>query len=198
MLLAPMAVDGREPTGSMGNDAALAVLSDRQPPLFSYFKQLFAQVTNPPIDSVREQVVMSLSTRLGPEGDLLEETPAQARRLVLDQPVLRDHEPQLVLRAVGPVRWPHTPLDATWPVVEGPDGLAGRSSALPRGRPGSGRRRQVLILSDRGVGGPTVCPCPPCWPCPACITTPRAHGHARARASWWSPANRARCITWRC
>ncbi len=66
MVIAPMATNGEEPTASMGNDAALAVLSDRQPPLFSYFKQLFAQVTNPPIDPIRESVVMSLQTGAGP------------------------------------------------------------------------------------------------------------------------------------
>ncbi|CAN5154026.1 glutamate synthase-related protein [soil metagenome] len=152
VLLTPMAVDGREPTGSMGNDASPALLSDRQPSLFSYFKQLFAQVTNPPIDPVREQVVMSLSTRLGPEGDLLEETPEQARRLVLDQPVLRDGE-LARLRAVenGPLL--SRTLDATWPVVEGPAGLrqalerlcAEADSALADGA-------GILILSDRAVG----------------------------------------------
>ena len=62
LTIAPMAANGEEPTASMGNDAALAVLSDRQPPLFAYFKQLFAQVTNPPIDPIRESVVMSLAT----------------------------------------------------------------------------------------------------------------------------------------
>ncbi len=170
VLLAPMAVDGREPTGSMGNDTAPAVLSDRQPPLFSYFKQLFAQVTNPPIDPVREQVVMSLSTRLGPEGDLLEETPEQAGRLVLDQPVLRDRE-LARLRAVesGPLA-SHT-LDATWPVVDGPDGLAGALERLCREADlalagGAG----VLILSDRGVGPDRV-------PVPSLLALSCVHHH---------------------
>ena len=85
-VLAPMAGDA-EAMGSMGNDVALAAISERQPPLFTYFKQLFAQVTNPAIDPVREKIVMSLRTVIGPEGDLLEETPEQARRLVLDHPV---------------------------------------------------------------------------------------------------------------
>ena len=72
VLHAPMARAGEEPIGSMGNDAALAVLSDQRPPLFSYFKQLFAQVTNPPIDSMRESIVMSLGTGVGAEGNLLD------------------------------------------------------------------------------------------------------------------------------
>jgi len=181
VLLAPMAVDGREPTGSMGNDTALAVLSDRQPPLFSYFKQLFAQVTNPPIDSVREQVVMSLSTRLGPEGDLLEETPEQAARLVLDQPVLRDRE-LARLRAVDRGPLASRTLDATWPVVEGADGLARALERLCREADlalagGAG----ILILSDRGVGPDRV-------PVPSLLALSCVHHHlvrtgARTRTS---------------
>src|SRR3954464_10935778 len=92
VLMAPMAKAGEEPLGSMGNDAALAVLSDQRPPLFSYFKQLFAQVTNPPIDSTRESIVMSLGTGVGAEGNLLTETPQHAHQLVMDQPILRNHQ----------------------------------------------------------------------------------------------------------
>src|SRR5581483_5784917 len=92
MIIAPMATKGEEPVASMGNDAALAVLSNRQPPLFSYFKQLFAQVTNPPIDPLRESVVMSLQTGVGAEVNLLSETPDQAHQLVMPQPILRNHE----------------------------------------------------------------------------------------------------------
>ncbi|MGI8731423.1 MAG: glutamate synthase central domain-containing protein, partial [Solirubrobacteraceae bacterium] len=92
VLIAPMAKTGAEPIGSMGNDNSLAVLSDRRPPLFSYFKQLFAQVTNPPIDPIRESIVMSLSTGIGGERNLLAETPEHAHKLILDQPILRNHE----------------------------------------------------------------------------------------------------------
>ncbi|HWC26553.1 MAG TPA: glutamate synthase central domain-containing protein, partial [Solirubrobacteraceae bacterium] len=81
VLIAPMASKGEEPVGSMGNDLALAVLSDRRPPLFSYFKQLFAQVTNPPIDPIRENIVMSLATGIGGEKNLLDETPEHAHKL---------------------------------------------------------------------------------------------------------------------
>ena len=90
LIIAPMASKGEEPVASMGNDAALAVLSDRQPPLFSYFKQLFAQVTNPPVDPIRESVVMSLQTGVGAELNLLAEVPEQAHQLVIDQPILRN------------------------------------------------------------------------------------------------------------
>jgi glutamate synthase (NADPH) large chain len=90
LLVAPMAMEAEEPVGSMGIDVPLAVLSDEPQLLFRYFKQHFAQVTNPPIDPWREQLVMSLSIHLGAEGCLLEETPTQARRLLLDHPLLTD------------------------------------------------------------------------------------------------------------
>src|ERR1019366_2542446 len=85
--LARVAIEGAEPIGSMGNDVSLAVLSDQAPPLFSYFKQLFAQVTNPPIDPIREEIVMSLATSLGNERNLFDETPEHAHKLLLDQPI---------------------------------------------------------------------------------------------------------------
>src|SRR3954466_15250179 len=92
VLLAPMAAEGAEPTGSMGNDLALAVLSDRAPSLFGYFKQLFAQVTNPAIDPIRENVVMSLSTGIGSELNVLEDSPEHAHQLVMHHPILRNAE----------------------------------------------------------------------------------------------------------
>ena len=88
MLINPMASRGQEAIGSMGNDTALAVLSDRPQILFNYFKQLFAQVTNPPIDPLREELVMSLESFLGRENNLFEETPDQYRGLKLDHPIL--------------------------------------------------------------------------------------------------------------
>ncbi len=88
MVLAPMALQGQEAIGSMGNDAALAVLSDQPQLLFGYFKQLFAQVTNPPIDPLREQLVMSVMGWVGEERNLLTEGPEHVRRLKLSQPVL--------------------------------------------------------------------------------------------------------------
>jgi len=93
MLLLPMVNAGsksKEALGSMGNDAALAVLSDKPRLLYDYFKQLFAQVTNPPIDPLRETIIMSLRTNIGPEGNVLDTTEKQCRRLHLSQPVLSD------------------------------------------------------------------------------------------------------------
>ena len=89
VLLGPTAAGAAEPIGSMGNDLALAVLSDRQPPLFSYFKQLFAQVTNPPIDPIRESVVMSVASGVGSERNLFDETPEHAHQLAMKTPILR-------------------------------------------------------------------------------------------------------------
>ena len=88
VILAPLALNAEEAVSSMGNDTPLAVLSDRHRLVYSYFKQLFAQVTNPPIDSIREAIVMSLQASIGSEKNLLDETPEHARQLVLDSPVL--------------------------------------------------------------------------------------------------------------
>jgi len=170
VLIAPMAADAKEALGSMGNDAALAVLSNRHPPLFSYFKQLFAQVTNPPIDSVRETVVMSLSTLLGPEGDLLEETPEQAGRLEIDQPVLRDSDLARI-RAVSDRPLRSRTLDATWPLEEGADGL---ETALDRLcdeadetlAAGAG----IIVLSDRATSATNV-------PIPSLLAVSAVHHH---------------------
>ncbi|MDX2284044.1 MAG: glutamate synthase large subunit [Bacteroidia bacterium] len=92
LLLTPMAVNGEEALGSMGNDTPLAVLSHRPQPLFSYFKQLFAQVTNPPIDPIRESLVMSLAGYIGRNGSLLDGSPEAARQLKLDTPILTNSD----------------------------------------------------------------------------------------------------------
>jgi glutamate synthase (NADPH/NADH) large chain len=91
-IIAPMALDGKEPIGSMGTDTPLAVLSDQPQHLSSYFKQLFAQVTNPPIDPIRERMVMSLATFAGSNGNLLVEDPLACHSVALKQPVLNNHE----------------------------------------------------------------------------------------------------------
>src|SRR5207248_5278871 len=111
-----------EPTGSMGNDFALAVLSDREPLLYSYFKQLFAQVTNPPIDPIREKVVMSVSTSVGPEANLLDETPEHAHQLVMSEPLLTNMDLEKLRQVDHDVFCART-LDVTWPLAEGIEGL---------------------------------------------------------------------------
>ena len=92
LILRPMAENGQEPTGSMGNDAALAVLSDKPQLLYDYFKQLFAQVTNPPIDPIRERLVMSLMTYIGNQGNTLVELPSHAHLLKLPHPILANRD----------------------------------------------------------------------------------------------------------
>ena len=152
MVIAPMATNGEEPVASMGNDSALAVLSDRQPPLFDYFKQLFAQVTNPPIDPLRESIVMSLQTCVGAEVNLLIESPEQAHQLVMDQPILRNQELEK-LRQVSHDVFDAATLDITWPVEQGADGMEPRLRALCEE---SARYVEnganILILSDRNLG----------------------------------------------
>jgi glutamate synthase domain-containing protein 2/glutamate synthase domain-containing protein 1/glutamate synthase domain-containing protein 3 len=152
VLLEPMAREGAEPIGSMGNDLSLAVLSDQAPPLFSYFKQLFAQVTNPPIDPIREEIVMSLSTSLGTERNLFDETPEHAHKLELDQPILLNRELE-TLRHISHDIFSSRTLDITWPVAEGPDGMA---SALARvcgqAHEAIAEGVNIIILSDRMLG----------------------------------------------
>ena len=91
-MLIPLVTEARDPLGSMGNDSALACFSDKPRMIYDYFKQLFAQVTNPPIDSIREEVVMSLRCFIGPEGNLLESKPEQAHRLSLEHPIISNQE----------------------------------------------------------------------------------------------------------
>ncbi len=91
-MLLPMVTEARDPLGSMGNDSALACLSDKPRMIYDYFKQLFAQVTNPPIDSIREEVVMSLKCFIGPEGNLLDTTESHAHRLSLEHPILSNRQ----------------------------------------------------------------------------------------------------------
>jgi glutamate synthase (NADPH) large chain len=152
LIIAPMAAKGEEPVASMGADSALAVLSDREPPLFSYFKQLFAQVTNPPIDPIREAVVMSLQAGVGAEVNLIGESPEQAHILVMDQPILRNHELEK-LRQVSHDVFDAATLDITWPVEQRADGMEPRIAALcEEAARYVDNGANILILSDRNLG----------------------------------------------
>jgi glutamate synthase domain-containing protein 2/glutamate synthase domain-containing protein 1/glutamate synthase domain-containing protein 3 len=156
MIIAPMAANGEEPVASMGNDAALAVMSDRQPPLFAYFKQLFAQVTNPPIDPIRENVVMSLQAGVGAELNLLTESPDQAHQLVMDQPILRNSELEK-LRQVSHDVFDAATLDITWPVEHGWQGIEPRLQLLcQEAERYVENGANILILSDRNLGAERV------------------------------------------
>ena len=144
LILRPMADTGREPVGSMGNDAALPVLSRKRRSLFDYFHQLFAQVTNPPIDPIREELVMSLMTYIGNVGNILEETPGHARLIKLRRPVLTDDELSR-LSKVADRGYPATtlPLFFTGDLKAALDGLA--DTACQAVRDGA----KILVLSDR-------------------------------------------------
>jgi glutamate synthase domain-containing protein 2/glutamate synthase domain-containing protein 1/glutamate synthase domain-containing protein 3 len=159
VLLTPMARDGAEPIGSMGNDQSLAVLSDQAPPLFSYFKQLFAQVTNPPIDPIREEVVMSLATSLGTELNLFGETPEHAHKLALRQPILLNRELE-TFRHVSYEEFAARTIDITWPVAQG---AAGIEEALARvcaeAHDAIAEGVNIIVLSDR-LMGPSRAPIP--------------------------------------
>ena len=135
----------------MGNDAALAVLSDRQPSLFSYFKQLFAQVTNPPIDPIRESIVMSTGTGVGSERNLFDETPEHAHQLSMLTPILFDRELAQLRHVDSSVFKAHT-VDITWPVSEGPEGMATALDRVCREADEAlADGTNILILSDRAV-----------------------------------------------
>jgi glutamate synthase domain-containing protein 2/glutamate synthase domain-containing protein 1/glutamate synthase domain-containing protein 3 len=152
VLLAPMARDAAEPTGSMGNDVTLAALSDRRPPLFSYFKQLFAQVTNPAIDPIRESVVMSLEAVIGPEINLLGETPEHCHQLVMPQPILRSPELER-LRQVDHAVFEARTIDMTWKASEGTEGMERRLDEMCREASELVERGvNIIILSDRNLG----------------------------------------------
>jgi len=152
VILEPMARDGAEPTGSMGNDVALASISDRRPPLFSYFKQLFAQVTNPAIDPIRESVVMSLAAVIGPEINLLDETPDHCHQLVIPQPILRSAQLEK-LRQVDHSVFEARTIDMTWPAAEGEAGMERRLEEMCREASELvARGVNIIILSDRNLG----------------------------------------------
>ena len=170
VLLTPMARDGAEPIGSMGNDISLAVLSDQAPPLFSYFKQLFAQVTNPPIDPIREEIVMSLETTLGSERNLFEETPEHAHKLVLDRPILLNRELE-TLRHVSHELFKATTIDITFSVAEGADGmLTALDRVCEQAHDAIAAGVNIIVLSDRLLG-------PRRAPIPSLLAVASVHHH---------------------
>lgn len=150
MILTPMVVNGEEPIGSMGTDTPLACLSDKPQSLFNYFKQLFAQVTNPPIDPIREQLVMSLTSYIGTERNILEETPLHCHTLKLKHPILTNRDLEKLRR----VSWGDF-LATTLPMLFR---VHGGAEELERALDGLCRRASlaiesgysIIILSDRG------------------------------------------------
>ncbi len=151
VLLAPMAAKGEEPIGSMGTDTPLACLSDKPQSLFNYFKQLFAQVTNPPIDPIREEMVMSLISYIGAERNILEEVPANCHMLKLEHPLLTNRELEK-LRRVSVRDLLATTIPALFRASDGEAGLVRALDELCRTASRAVKAGySLLILSDRGV-----------------------------------------------
>lgn len=149
-ILAPMARDGQQPIGSMGDDTPLAPFSTKPRLLYSYFKQRFAQVTNPPIDPLREKLVMALEMLVGPWGNVLREGPRHAHLIKLKSPILTENQFTWITTQSG---FSTQTLDATFAVEDGPAGLSRAIEALCREAEASVRQgTALLVLSDRHVG----------------------------------------------
>jgi glutamate synthase (NADPH/NADH) large chain len=172
--LTPMGLTGEDPIGSMGRDTPLAVLSDRSKMLFDYFKQCFAQVTNPPIDPIREELVMSLVSLIGPRPNLMEpEGAAGHKRLEVRSPILSNVDLERIRRIENHVdnAFRTYTLDMTYPVKEGADGMA---PALDRLFEKACQRvhdgYNILILSDRNIGADRIA-------VPSLLATAGVHHH---------------------
>ena len=164
IILSPMARTGAEPIGSMGTDTPVAVLSDKPRLVFDYFTQLFAQVTNPPLDAIREELVTSLSTTTGPEQNLLEPTPASCRQIVLPFPVIGEQDLAKLVHINDEGNLPgfagHV-IDGRFDPDTGGDGLRQRlaeicvevSAAIESGA-------RLIVLSDRDSAGTGLVPIP--------------------------------------
>ena len=170
LLMAPMAANGEEPLGSMGNDAALAVLSERPRLLYDYFKQLFAQVTNPPLDAIREELVTQIETPLGPERNLLAPGPESCRLLKLKTAIL-DNEELAKIRHIDRAGFKTVTLPMLFPAGSGGAGLTRAMEALCQQASAAIQQgASFIILSDRGVD-------PQQMPIPALLATAGVHHH---------------------
>ncbi|MBI5136198.1 MAG: glutamate synthase large subunit [Nitrospirae bacterium] len=170
VILGPMALEGQEPVGSMGNDTALAVLSDKPQLLYNYFKQLFAQVTNPPIDPIREEIVMSTGCAIGSEQNLLRASPISARRIRLETPILSNEE----LAKMRSVKL-YNIKTVTLPMLfNATDGATGMEDAIDRlcekAEDAIQNGCTILILSDRGATRRKA-------PIPSLLATAAVHNH---------------------
>jgi glutamate synthase (ferredoxin) len=173
ILMAPMAETGGEALGSMGNDAALAVLSDRPQLLYNYFKQLFAQVTNPPVDGIREEIIMSMETTVGAEQNLLEPTPKSARQIKLKSPILKNEELEKIRHLDGTLagRFKTKTISILFPAKDGAAGLRkAMEDICQQASQAIAEKHDFLILSDRGVDRDHV-------PIPALLATAGVHHH---------------------
>ncbi len=174
IILAPMAKSGIEPIGSMGTDTPLAVLSDRPRLLFDYFQQLFAQVTNPPLDAIREEVVTAIGSTIGPEANLLQPGPENCRQLVLPFPIIDNDELAKIVHAAdegGRSEFISHTVRALYPVAAGGVGLERRleeifeevSASIVQGA-------RIIVLSDRNADETLA-------PIPSLLVTAAVHHH---------------------
>jgi len=176
IVLQPMFVDGEEATGSMGADTPLAVLSRRPQLLFNYFKQLFAQVTNPPVDAIREEIIMAEDVLLGAEGNLLEETPQHAHRLKLKRPIIDNKELEKI-RHVKQGSLKSITLPTVFKAEDGPNGLEKALAELfKKADQAIEKEYTILILSDREVSRKNV-------PMPSLLACSSLHHHLIRRGT---------------
>src|SRR5882672_10019020 len=177
LLIAPMATDGNEAIGSMGSDTPIAVLSERPQLLYNYFKQLFAQITNPPVDAIREELIMSTDTSIGPEANMLEPTPECARQIKLPSPILTNEELEKLRHLadpdnrVGDSKFKSITLPMLFEVAAGGRGLESALDELCRQSSAAiARGFGIIILSDRGATNEQA-------PIPALLGVAGVHHH---------------------
>ncbi|MFO1117817.1 MAG: glutamate synthase large subunit [Beijerinckiaceae bacterium] len=173
ILMEPMAVTGQEAVGSMGTDTPISAMSDRSKLLYTYFKQNFAQVTNPPIDPIREELVMSLVSFIGPRPNILDhEGSAKRKRLEVRQPILTNADLEKI-RSIGQIEdtFDTRTLDITYPVENGAAGMREALTRLnERAEEAVKGRYNIIILSDRNTGPDRI-------PIPALLATASVHHH---------------------
>jgi glutamate synthase (NADPH/NADH) large chain len=173
LLMTPMATTGEEPVGSMGNDTPISALSDRPKPLFTYFKQNFAQVTNPPIDPIREELVMSLVSIIGPRPNLFDlEGSSRKKRLEVHQPILTNANLEKI-RSISDLgdHFRSLTLDATWPAESGAAGMETAIDELCEGAESAVRDGvNIIILSDRRASADRI-------PIPSLLACAAVHHH---------------------
>jgi glutamate synthase (ferredoxin) len=176
ILMTPMAVNGEEAIGSMGTDTPLAVLSDRAPSLFNYFKQLFAQVTNPPLDAIREELVTSMSTALGPERNLLHPEPESCRMIKILSPIM-DNDDLAKLRFVNRAGFKAATIPMSFPADKGGAGLRQAMDHLcAKADEAIASGATILILSDRSIANGDA-------PIPSLLATSGVHHHLVRRGT---------------
>ncbi|MCC7008994.1 MAG: glutamate synthase large subunit [Acidobacteria bacterium] len=170
LILAPMVRAGEEPIGSMGNDAALAVLSERPRLLYDYFTQLFAQVTNPPLDAIREKLVTSMESTIGPERNLLDPTPESCRQIKITYPII-DNDQLAKLRHISVRGFRSITLPMLFdPGQDGPGLERAMTELCERAAEAVREGVSIVILSDRGVNGRQA-------PIPSLLATAGVHHH---------------------